>query len=226
VTAERRRRWATRLGIAGGVLGIAAGAIQASVGSEIPAWTGAKQSPVALGLLTVGLSALAVLAAVRQRDPALSVRARAACALGLAGPALLCLSTVGRLWYVPCVLLLAAAAATVDGWRRTAGAIARDWPRVLLSALGGFEILMAAGAAPVLLAVGVAGGGCLIAAAWLRPRRRWLLPVLLVAGTVPFALLAWTALVPVLLAVAAAALAVPVLRARAAEHPAPAVPVG
>ncbi|HEY7103728.1 MAG TPA: hypothetical protein VH573_18975 [Mycobacteriales bacterium] len=223
MTAVGRRRWAARLGVAGGALGIAAGAVQATVGARIPEWTAAKQSPVALGLLTVGLSALAVLAAARQRDPALSVRARAACALGLAGPALLCLSTVGRLWYLPCVLLLAAAACAVDGWRRTAEAVARDWTRILLSALGGFEILMAAGAAPAVLAVGVAGGLCLIAAAWLRPARRWVLPVLLVAGTVPFAALAWTALVPVLLAVAAAALAVPVLRARVGEHP---VPVG
>jgi hypothetical protein len=53
-----------------------------------------------------------------------------------------------------------------------------------------------------------------------------LAPVPWRADTESFALLAWTALVPVLLAVAAAALAVPVLRARAAEHPAPAVPVG
>ena len=219
MTARRRRRWATGLGIAGGMLGIAAGAVQASAGSRIPEWTGAKQSPVALGLLTVGLSALAVLAALRQRDPALSVRARAACALGLGGPALLCLSTAGRLWYLPCILLLAAGASTVDGWRQTAGAIARDWTRILLSALGGFEILMAAGAAPAVLVVGVAGGSCLIVAAWLPPRRRWPLPVLLVVGTVPFTLLAWTALVPVLLAVAAAALAVPVLRARVVEHP-------
>jgi hypothetical protein len=224
VTADRRHRWAARLGVAGGVLGIAAGAVQATVGSRIPEWTGAKQSPVALGLQTVGLSALAVLAAIRQRDPALSVRARAACALGQAGPALLCLSTAGRLWYLPGALLLAAAVSTVDGWRRTAGAIARDWVRLLLSALGGFEILMAAGAAPAVMAVGMAGGLCLIVAAWLQGSRRWLLAVLVAAGTVPFAVLAWTALVPVLLAVAAVALAVPVVRATA--HTSRAVPVG
>jgi hypothetical protein len=72
---------------------------------------------------------------------------------------------------------------------------------------------MAAGAAPALMAVGAAGGSCLIAAAWLRLSRRWLFAVLVAAGTLPFALLAWTAVVPVLLAVAAAALSVPVLRA-------------
>ena len=81
-------------------------------------------------------------------------------------------------------------------------------------------------AAPVVQAVGVAGGLCLVAAAWLRPARQWVLPVLLVAGTVPFAALAWTALVPVLLALAAAALAVPVLRARVVERPVRSVPVG
>lgn len=114
----------------------------------------------------------------------------------------------------------------MDGWRRTAGAIARDWVRILLSALGAFEILMAAGAAPAVMAVGVAGGLCLIAAAWLQGSRRWLLAVLVAAGTVPFAVLAWTALVPVLLAVAAVALAVPVVRAGATAHTSRAVPVG
>ena len=66
------------------------------------------------------------------------------------------------------MLLVVAGRMTIDSWRDTARAFADDWFRVLLTALGGFEMLMAAGAAPVLMVVGAVGGIALIAAAWLR----------------------------------------------------------
>ena len=128
------------------------------------------------------------------------------------GPGLLCLSTVGRLWYPSAVLLLIAGGMTIDSWRDSARAFAEDWFRVLLTALGGFEILMAAGSAPVPMAVGVVGGIALIAAAWLRRVSRRVLVGLLVVGTGPFAVLAWTAVVPLLLAAVAFAVAIPVVR--------------
>lgn len=205
-----RGRSAATLGLTGGILGVVAGAVQAAAGPRIPQWTGDKASPVALGLLTIGLSVLAGIAAVVQRHPGLSVRARAAAAVGLAVPALLGLSTVGRLWYLPAVLLLLAAAVSIDSWKDTAAAVARDWLRILLSALGLFEILMAARATPVLMATGIIGGIALVAAAWQRTAGRAVGFVVL--GTVPFAALAWTAVVPVLLALTAAVLAVPVIR--------------
>ncbi len=207
-----RHRVAAVLGLAGGVLGVVAGTVQATVGASIPVWTGAKASPIPLGLLTIGLSVLAAWAAWEQRNSGLSVCGRAACALGLIGPGLLCLSTAGRLWY-PCALLMVAAGVlTIDSWRATARAFADDWLRVLLTALGGFEILMASGAAPVPMAVGTAGGIALIAAAWLRTAPRGAIIGLLLAGTVPFAALAWTAMGPVLLAIVALILAIPVVR--------------
>lgn len=210
--ADRRHRSVAVLGLTGAALGIVAGALQATIGPQIPEWTGAKASSVALGLLTIGLSAVAGFAAVRQRDDGLSVWARLACALGMVGPGLLCLSTVGRLWFPSAVLLLVAAAMTIDSWRDSAMSFAEDWLRVLLTALGGFEILMAAGAAPVPMAVGAVGGIALIAAAWLRRAPRPVLVGLVVVGTVPFAVLAWTAVVPLLLVVTAFAVAVPVVR--------------
>ena len=211
--AERHRA-AGILGLAGSALGILAGTAQATIGPRIPDWSGDKASPVALGLLTIGLSAVAGFAAVRQRDGGLSVWGRTACALGMVGPGLLCLSTVGRLWYPSAVLLLVAGTMTVDSWRDCARAIAEDWFRVLLTALGGFEMLMAAGAAPALMLVGAVGGIALIAAAWLRRAPRRVLVGLVVVGTIPFAVLAWMAVVPLLLAVAASAVAVPVVRER------------
>jgi hypothetical protein len=89
--------------------------------------------------------------------------------------------------------------------------------RVLLAALGGFEMLMAAGAAPAVMAVGAAGGTALVAAAITGARRRWLFLGLVLLGTIPFATVAWTALVPVLLLLVAAALATTLLRQPAAR---------
>lgn len=198
-------------GLAGSVLGVVAGTVQATIGSSIPDWTGAKASPIPLGLLTIGLSVVAGWVALRRRNSGLSVWGRVACALGLIGPGLLCLSTVGRLWYPSALLMVAAGVMTIDSWPDTARAFAEDWLRVLLTALGGFEILMAAGAAPFLMVVGTAGGCALIAAAWLRAVPRGVLVGLVVAGTVPFAALAWTAIVPVLLAVVAMVVAIPVV---------------
>ena len=189
-----------------------AGLVQATVGATIPEWTGAKASPVGLGLLTIALSALAGWAALRQRHQGLSVWGRAGCALAMVGPGLLCLSTVGRLWYPSAVLLVVAGAMTVDNWPRTLRSIAADWWRVLLTALGGFELLMAAGAAPVTMAVGAVGGVALITAAWLRSAPGRLLIGLVAVGTVPFAVIAWTAMVPMMLAVVAALVAIPIVR--------------
>jgi len=91
----------------------------------------------------VALSLIAAVAAGPRHRTDLSAGARAACALGLVGPALLCLSTAGRLW----LLLVAAGTLTIDSWRDTAAALATGWSRILLGALGGSELLMSTGAA-------------------------------------------------------------------------------
>ena len=209
---DRRHRWVVRLGLAGSVLGLLAGIAQATIGSRIPEWTGAKASPIALGLLTAGLSALAGWAALQQRDLRLSVGGRAACALALAGPGLLCLSTVGRLWYPSALLLVVAGTMTIGSWSDTAKMLATGWFRALLGALGACQLLMAAGAPPALALVGAAGGASLIAAAVWRAASRPVIAGLLAAGILPFAILAWAAIVPPLVALTAALIAVPVLR--------------
>jgi hypothetical protein len=203
----RRRRLAAGLGLTGSLIGIAAGVTQATLGARIPEWTGAKQAPVALGLLTVALSLAAGLAADRQRRTALSIGGRAACALGLVGPGLLCLSTVGRLWFLPAALLVTAGILTIDSWHDTAATLAAHWERILLGALGGCQLLMSAGAPPAPMAAGALGGAALIAAASLHHMARWQTWALVVIGTVPFAALAWTSIVPLLLTVEALAIA-------------------
>jgi len=209
-------RVAARTGTAGAVLLGAAGLVQATLGAVIPDWTGAKLAPVGLGLLTVGLAGVALVAARRFRTE-LSPGPRAAWALASAGPGLLCLSTVGVLAWAPAVLLVAAAVlAVADGPGDSARAVAAHWPQVLLSALGGFQLLMAAAAAPWVMAVGAVSGTALVLAAWL-PARPAVRVGLVLLGTVPLAVVGWYALVPLLVAAVALPIATAVLRPQATE---------
>ncbi|MFC6161658.1 hypothetical protein [Kribbella jiaozuonensis] len=202
-----RRRLATRLGLSGAALGMVAGLVQALAGYGIPEWTGNKLATGALGLLTLALSALAGLAALRQRDPDLSVLSRALCALGLIAPGLLCLTTVGRLWYVPAILLTTAGLLTIENWRATAAALRQDWTRVLLTVLGLCQLLMVASGPVLLMVVGALSAVALATAAWRRSASRRTVYSLVALGTIPFAALGWTAVVPILLAVIAASVA-------------------
>lgn len=122
-------------------------------------------------------------------------------------------------------LLLLGAALCVGSWGEAAVVMHRNWSQVLLAALGGCELVMAAGAAPVVMVVGAVGGAALIMAASVAGHRRSLAAGLMMLGTAPFAALAWTALVPVLVLLLVAALAAPVLSApergeTARQHPA------
>lgn len=161
-----RRRLVVVLGLSGAGLGVAAGVAQAFLGYAIPEWTGDKLAYTALGLLTVGLFALALLATLRQRDQRLSLLARAACAVGMAGPGLLCLTTVGRLAYLPAVLLTAAGVLAVERWRETFSVVAASWGRVLVSLLGGCAMLAVAAGPGLITLVGGLAGLVLVVAPW------------------------------------------------------------
>lgn len=194
----RNHRLAARLGGAGAVAGVAAGLVQLTIGSRIPEWTGAKSAPAALGLLTMALSLLAGYAALSQRDDTLTTGRRTAYAVLILVPGLVCSTTVGWLWWwLPAPLLFAAGALTIDNGRASLRAIRDSWPRCLLTALGGCELLMAASAGPLLMALGGLGGAVLGAVAWTRMRRGTALGLVVVA-TAPFAILGWTAIAPIL----------------------------
>ena len=207
MTRARSQLLAGRLAALGGSVGIAAGVAQATIGSHIPDWSGDKDQPVALGLLTVALGASVLVAsrtlrtATMPRDETL-----AAITLWLTAVAAVCSTTVGRLWAIPGVLLLAAAGVTltVCGWQRFRSVVATHWLRGLLGALGAFDLLMAISAAPkITVATGLVAGGALIAAAVVpRPGKRTMMAVL-VAATLPFAVLTWWTIVTPLLTVVA-----------------------
>ena len=219
-TASRQvqRGLARRLGVIGGAIGGLAGVVQATVGARIPAWTGSKLDPTRLGLLTIMLSLLAAAAAAHQQSPYLRVGPRAACALVLLAAALLGFSTVGRLWFLPGPLLLLAGVLTVDSFSGTARLITGNWLRCLLGVLGAAELLMAAGASSGTLVVGAVGGAALLAAAWASSRAAvaWLTAV----GSVPFAVAAWTAVLPVVLLLTATVIATALVRAPSPGEPA------
>ena len=195
------------------ILGVLAGLVQATAGSDIADWTGSKASPAALGLLTVALSGLAGGAALTLRRADTRAGGRLAAAAVIAVTGLVCFTTVGRLWLVPGPLLLIGALLTVEHWKEASAMVRRDWLHILIAALGGCELLMAAGASPMAMAVGGAGGIALIVAAWVVRGSRLYGAGLMVLGTVPFAVVAWTALVPVLLLLVTAGLATSVLHA-------------
>ena len=187
---------AGRLAAIGARIAIVAGIAQATIGSRIPEWSGNKHQPVALGLLTVALGASVLVAARTLRAAtAPSDETLTAITLWLALVALVCSTTVGRLWAIPGALILAAAGVTLAacGWHRFRSVVATHWLRGLLGVLGGFELLMAVSAAPaVSMAAGVVAGGAMIA--------------VLVAATVPFAALTWWTVVTPLLTVVAVAI--------------------
>jgi hypothetical protein len=96
-----------RLGVAGAVLGVVAGIVQWAFGDEIPDWTGNKLHPVQLGIITIVLSLIS-LVCVRYLSarPGGLTRDRALAGLLILAAAVICFTTVGRLWYVPGPLLL------------------------------------------------------------------------------------------------------------------------
>jgi len=84
-----------------------AGLIEMSVGALIRPWIGNKESPIALGIITFFLSLLAFLSvdsAHKRNDP--TNNRKIATLFGVLVPATICFTTVGRLWYLPGLLLI------------------------------------------------------------------------------------------------------------------------
>ncbi len=96
-----------RLGKMGSALGALAGLIEMSIGAQIRPWIGNKENPAVLGLITLFLSGIAfvsVLLAGKHVKP--TNDRKLAIFLGILLPAAICFTTVGRLWYLPGLLLI------------------------------------------------------------------------------------------------------------------------
>lgn len=202
---ESRDRIAGALARAGAGLGVAAGAIDVAVGSSIRPWVGNKLDPTRLGLGTIALSAIALTAAiVWQRHGAREGERRLATVLALGVPAAVCFTTIGRLWYLPGLLLLAAVAVILTASTRVElrGAITtRRWLQGLTIVLGGFYVFLGADALGLAGALGLLGGVSIwVSVAVAHSGQRQAL-VLLWLGALPFALATWWSAVTPLIAV-------------------------
>ncbi|MEO1065042.1 MAG: hypothetical protein AAFZ07_26810 [Actinomycetota bacterium] len=189
-----------RLGRAAAGLTAVAGLIEIVVGAN--SWTGDKSQPTTLGLLTVVLAAVMATAATvtgRERTSGSSL----AIAAGLAVPALISLTTAGRL-AVPGALLgvVAGGFALADARRRGSvrRSIAHAWPTVLVAVLAVIYLAFGAVAGPIGI-LGIAGAGAAVGALSIRHRSRRVAAAVLVVGVIPFAVVAWWSVVVPLTAV-------------------------
>jgi hypothetical protein len=200
------QRVAARLGVAGAALGAIAGAVELTVGSSIPSWIGDKHDTTRLGIVTLVLAGIAIgsgLTLARRHD---DDARRLLLAAGLVVPGLVGYTTVGRLWYVPGALLIAGGLAAVRGLRRDARsivhAIARQWTRGLVAALGVVYAALGLTAHGPATIDGIGGGLLVIAIALLLPRLPAALAVTgLVASVLPFAIVTWWSLATPVIAV-------------------------
>ena len=108
VRTPQAPRAARRIGLAGIALGVAAGLTQLLAGSAIPAWSGNKLDTAGLGITTILLSLVAGVGLWQLRRELPRGQRRAVLLLVLACAAV-CFTTVGRLWWIPGPLLIAAA---------------------------------------------------------------------------------------------------------------------
>ncbi|MFK4297239.1 MFS family permease [Arthrobacter sp. GAS37] len=210
-----RQRTALWLGVAGAALGLVAGVVQATLGAQIPEWSGYKNNPFGLGVLTVSLCLVALVGAVTLGRIPLPTPHRLAAAMGLLIPGLLCFTTVGVLWYLPGGLLLAATVLAVRAGEthESRHFVVTHWLSGLVSVLGLFELMLAVGTgAGWMAAIGIVGGIAVVLAPWVPSKL--LRMTLLTLGTVPFALLTWWSIASPLLAVIALGLGAVATRRR------------
>ena len=198
---------ASLVALAGAALGILAGSIELTAGPHIRPWVGEKQDTVRLGLATITLSLIALAAAVawrRQRRPTSGTRLLVT--LGLLIPGLVCFTTVGRLWYAPGALLLAATGAALDDLRTVGkdvrATISRNWLRGLTALLAILYVFLGATALGLAGALGILGGIAILAALATSARvPRRLRAIVLALAATPFAALTWWSVITPLLAI-------------------------
>jgi hypothetical protein len=186
-----------RLGVSASVLGMCAGAFEIAVGTS--KWAGNKNDPTALGFVTIALAAIIGLAA------SASVRTRWASGVVAIGSvivlaAVVGLTTAGLAW-VPAALFAFPAGGIALGHAQRAGSLAttlqQHWTVVLLSALAVIDLAFAALSRSMLGVLGVIASGSIAAAMFLGSRSRRSALLVLIIGTVPFAVAAfWTVVVP------------------------------
>jgi hypothetical protein len=146
------KKLALKLGTWGAVLGMLAGLVELSIGTQIRPWIGDKENPVVLGIVTLFLSGMAFVAMlIASKQDALTNDGKLAIFLGVLLPTAICFTTVGRLWYLPGILLVVSVLSLAsEFWMKPQ---ARDVPvsfertRRMIAAIGSLVILISIGLA-------------------------------------------------------------------------------
>jgi hypothetical protein len=200
------QRLAAALGTLGAGLGLLAGVVELTAGPSIRSWVGNKEDTTRLGLATVLLAAVALLAAVVLRRAAASPTMRFAAAVGLVAPGLICFTTVGRVWYLPGAILVAAGVLALADLRQEAHTVRttlnRNWTAILAAVLALFYVFLGATALGFAGLVGILGGLAVLGLLALHTKlSRPFGLALLMFATLPFALLTWWSLATPLIGV-------------------------
>jgi hypothetical protein len=215
LTRTTADRTAGRLAIAGSALGVLVGLVDVAVGPSIRDWVGNKLDTTRLGFATLALSAIALTAAIAwQRHGGRIGGRRLSTILALALPAAICFTTIGRLWYLPGVLLLGASTLIVAASDREelAGAVnERRWRHGLIVTLGAYYVFLGVDSLGVAGMLGILGGLAIWAALLAATSARRLGLTLLVLGALPFALATWWTVVTPLIALLVLAIGVPLV---------------
>ena len=146
------KRLALKLGTWGAVLGILAGVVELSIGTQIRPWIGDKENPVVLGIVTLLLNVMAFVAVlIASKKDALTNDSKLGIFLGVLLPTAICFTTVGRLWYLPGILLIVSVLLlTYEFWMNPQ---ARDVP---VSSERTSKMIGAIGSLVILLSIGLA----------------------------------------------------------------------
>ena len=149
------KKLSIQTGILGSALGILAGLVEFGIGAQIRPWIGNKENPAGLGILTLLLSGMAFVAINSARKIELQTNDRKLVVfLGVLIPALICFTTVGRLWYLPGLLLIITAfLLAYDGWIRSPRS---GLPQMFSSAQWAGRIIGCIGSLLILASVGLA----------------------------------------------------------------------
>ena len=207
---------ASLLGYASAAFGGAAGVLQLS--QVAPGWTGNKNDPVTLGMVSLIFGAVIALGAwLAGRSD--STRRSLLATATLAIPSLVGLTTAGAAWMPAAVLGLGAAAISFRAARRQGSVVTtldEAWPQILLYVLALIYVFLGVAESGWVGLIAVAGGVAVGAAGALRYHRRRMALVLLIAGAIPFAVLAPGTVVPVFTCILMLAIGLPAL---STKHP-------
>ena len=210
---------AQRMGFVAGGLGGVAGIAQLLAGTT--PWTGNKNDPMTLGVVTLCLAAVLGLTALAATRATTTDRGLAVAATFLLA-ALLGLTTAGPAW-LPAALagLIAGGLAGRSAARAgsVGAAIGHNWLPMLLVVLAIVYLALGMTAMGPAGVLGIAGGIAVLGALVVRARSRSLAIALLVVGAVPFAVVTSWSLVTPLTGILLIAIGLPTLLASSGRWP-------